>query len=140
MTAPEEPGPEQLLVMALESLTSGDRQRVTTWLLSRLPPGLQLGWMGKQDRDHLMRSMFSPGMSFRELYAARFTGSSLAGEEHQVVPVRLPTDLHTRLRTWSAEHGFSMATVVRGLVAKFLDGQEGGHEGSHEGDQDVAEA
>lgn len=135
MAVPEEPGPEQLLARALESLSSDDRQRVIMWLLSRVSPGLQLGWLGKQERDYLMRT-FSPGTSFRELYAARFTGSSLAGEGHQVVPVRLPTDLHTRLRTWSSEHGFSMATVVRGLVSKFLDGQEGGQEG----DQDVAEA
>ena len=40
------------------------------------------------------------------------------------VPVRLPADLHTRLREWSAEHGFSMATVVRGLVSRFLESQE----------------
>jgi hypothetical protein len=127
MAAPEEPSPEQLLARALESLSSDDRQRVTMWLLSRVSPGLQLGWLGRQERDQLMAT-FQPGTSLRELYASRFTGSTLAGEGHQVVPVRLPTDLHSRLRTWSAEHGFSMATVVRGLVSRFLDGQQSGQD------------
>ena len=41
----------------------------------------------------------------------------------QVVPVRFAADQHAALRAWCAEHGFSMATVVRGLVARFLEGQ-----------------
>ena len=42
-----------------------------------------------------------------------------------MLPVRLPPKLHERLRRWSAEHGFSMAGVVRGLVERFLDEQSG---------------
>jgi hypothetical protein len=38
-------------------------------------------------------------------------------------PVRLPPELHERLRRWSSDHGFSMASVVRGLVERFLDEQ-----------------
>ena len=30
-----------------------------------------------------------------------------------------------RLRSWCAEHGFSMAVVIRGLVERFLDDQSG---------------
>jgi aromatic ring-cleaving dioxygenase len=41
----------------------------------------------------------------------------------QMVPVRFSTDQHAQLREWCAEHGFSMATVIRGLVARFLEGQ-----------------
>jgi plasmid stability protein len=41
-----------------------------------------------------------------------------------MLPVRLPPELHARLREWCAEQGFSMAGVVRGLVERFLDGQE----------------
>jgi hypothetical protein len=41
-----------------------------------------------------------------------------------MLPVRLPPVLHDRLRRWSNEHGFSMASVVRGLVERFLDGQD----------------
>ena len=42
-----------------------------------------------------------------------------------MLPVRLPPELHDRLRQWSNEQGFSMASVVRGLVERFLD-QQGG--------------
>jgi predicted DNA-binding protein len=42
-----------------------------------------------------------------------------------MLPVRLPPELHERLRAWSTEQGFSMASVVRGLVERFLDQQEG---------------
>ena len=40
-----------------------------------------------------------------------------------MLPVRLPPELHERLRGWSAEQGFSMAAVVRGLVERFLEDQ-----------------
>jgi hypothetical protein len=40
-----------------------------------------------------------------------------------MLPVRLPPELHERLREWSADQGFSMAAVVRGLVERFLEGQ-----------------
>src|SRR5919197_5364401 len=45
------------------------------------------------------------------------------GAAVQMLPVRLPRDLYERLKTWADEHGFSMATVVRGLVERFLDAQ-----------------
>lgn len=120
MTAP--PAPEELLARALESLSSEDRQRVTIWLLSRVGPGLRSGWLGKPERDHLMHTL-TPGVSLRELYGQHFSSALHVGEGNQVVPVRLPAELHTRLRTWAADHGFAMATVVRGLLTKFLDDQ-----------------
>jgi hypothetical protein len=46
-----------------------------------------------------------------------------AGEESQLVTVRLPAEQHERLRTWCAEHNFTMAAVVRGLIERFLEGQ-----------------
>ena len=42
-----------------------------------------------------------------------------------MLPVRLPPELHERLRRWSTDQGFSMAGVVRGLVERFLDEQSG---------------
>ena len=42
-----------------------------------------------------------------------------------MLPVRLPPELHERLRRWSTDQGFSMAGVVRGLVERFLDQQSG---------------
>jgi hypothetical protein len=41
----------------------------------------------------------------------------------QIVPVRFSSEQHAQLRQWCSEHGFSMATVIRGLVARFLEGQ-----------------
>lgn len=38
--------------------------------------------------------------------------------------VRLPADLHDRLRRWSTTNGFSMAAVARGLIERFLNDQE----------------
>ncbi len=42
----------------------------------------------------------------------------------QMVPVRFSADQHARLRAWCGEHGFSMATVIRGLVDRFLESQQ----------------
>ena len=61
-------------------------------------------------------------------YAAPATAELIAppvpivssGGEHQTFPVRLPEGSHAALKAWCAEHGFSMATVVRGLVENFL--------------------
>ena len=47
-----------------------------------------------------------------------------------MVPVRFSTDQHAQLREWCAEHGFSMATVIRGLVARFLESQLPGSAGA----------
>ena|SRR5215207_8029529 len=40
-----------------------------------------------------------------------------------VLPVRLPHDQLEQLRKWCADHGFSMAVVIRGLVERFLESQ-----------------
>jgi hypothetical protein len=45
-----------------------------------------------------------------------------------MVPVRFSSEQHAQLRQWCSEHGFSMATVIRGLVARFLEGQHPGVE------------
>jgi hypothetical protein len=39
----------------------------------------------------------------------------------KVLPVRLPSADYDRLRTFSREHGFSMAVIIRTLVERFLD-------------------
>lgn len=117
---PDEPSPEApeaLLARALESLDSAQRQRVTVWLLSRTT---QPGWAGSRERRRTAVAV-SPELSFREIHSR--SGAFSLGEGHHVVPVRLPAELHARLRDWSGRHGFSMATVVRGLVGRFLDGQ-----------------
>jgi hypothetical protein len=45
------------------------------------------------------------------------------GGPWQSVPVRLSTDQHERLKQWCQANGFTMAVVLRGLVARFLDDQ-----------------
>lgn len=116
--------PSELLAQALESLEPADRQRVTAWCLSRLSGPSTLGWVGRQERQDLLSNLPPTSEEFRVLYTQQFgSGSVSTSRGQQVVPVRLPADLHARLRQWSTEHGFSMATVVRGLVSRFLDGQ-----------------
>lgn len=119
---------EELVARALESLSSDERQQVTTWLLSR--PGRERGgWLSHHTAGDPMYAMAS-SQSFLELYARGMLGTAGTSVEKTgqmvPVPVRLPADLHSRLREWSAEHGFSMATVVRGLVSRFLEGQASG--------------
>ncbi len=47
------------------------------------------------------------------------------GPDHQTIPVRLSEPQYRLLKEWCGEHGFSMAVVVRGLVERFLEEQEG---------------
>jgi hypothetical protein len=120
MTKSEKPARtvQELLAQALESLTSEERQRVTAWVLSRSTgTAPSLAMLGQRQHEDLLHVLAPGPEGFRELYGRSPSGSQ------QVVPVRLPADLHARLRQWCGDHGFSMATVVRGLVARFLDGQ-----------------
>ena len=52
------------------------------------------------------------------------TSMAVASGDLKLLPVRLPVADYERLRTWSREHGFSMAVIIRTLVERFLDGQE----------------
>jgi hypothetical protein len=104
--------PRELLARAVERLEPADRERVTAWLLERsfgMPnPGQAIGLgaaISGETRDRLIESTF---------------GGARRGE-YQVVPIRLPTEQHAALRDWCSEHGFTMATVVRGLVERFLE-------------------
>jgi hypothetical protein len=120
-----EKSPSELLAEALEHLDPADRQRVTAWCLARMSGSSYFGWLGRGGRERPLWNLTTGGQEAAEAFAhasASLSGS-MSGTGHQVVPVRLPADLHARLRLWSTEHGFSMATVVRGLVARFLDGQ-----------------
>jgi hypothetical protein len=47
------------------------------------------------------------------------------GGPWQSVPVRLSVEQHERLKHWCQANGFTMAVVLRGLVARFLDDQAG---------------
>jgi hypothetical protein len=101
-----EPGPAQKLADLLETLEPADRTELTAWLLGRGARGWSL---------HL-----GP-----DLLAGRELGSALTtGEGNQLVTVRLPAPQHERLRDWCADHNFTQAAVVRGLIERFLDDQD----------------
>jgi hypothetical protein len=50
-------------------------------------------------------------------------GSPPPGQPNQPLVIRLPTELHSRLRKWSTNNGFTMAAVTRGLIERFLEGR-----------------
>jgi hypothetical protein len=113
-----EPGPASattaevvpLLVKAVGMLPPDERDQVYSWLLERGIGGSS-AVVARRMRAHVL-SLQASGV----LPAAHPTGQ-------QVVPIRFPADQHAALRGWCAEHGFSMATVIRGLVSRFLEGQ-----------------
>jgi hypothetical protein len=116
---PDDPGasgdPVSLLVSAVGQLPPEQRDLVFTWLL-RQRPALARQWtLGASalEADELQSLQRAAGRPLR----------GFAASAQQVVPVRFPTEQHAQLREWCAEHGFSMATVIRGLVARFLEGQ-----------------
>lgn len=119
-----EPSPRELIARAVEQgLGPEERQKVTAWLLERS--------FGTRFGGHPIGIGSAIGSAVaseqrERLLEATFGGSGLSGGrkgEHQVVPIRLPTDQHAALRDWCQEHGFTMATVVRGLVERFLEEQ-----------------
>jgi hypothetical protein len=107
--------PVSLLVSAVGQLPPEQRDLVFTWLL-RQRPALARQWtLGASvlEADELQSLQRAAGRPLR----------GFAASAQQVVPVRFPAEQHAQLREWCAEHGFSMATVIRGLVARFLEGQ-----------------
>jgi hypothetical protein len=98
--------PPQKLAALLETLTPEDRQEITTWFLTRAETPGHAWLSGAPQRRQSALSGLLP-----------------AGEDSQLVTIRLPAESHAKLRTWCTEHGFTMAAVVRGLVERFLEDQ-----------------
>ena len=119
------PEPEQaevvrLLVKAVATLPDAERDQVYAWFLDRGITGSQGGtWAGPGPLPRQLREMSATLLPLQT--AGGLPGAQPIGQ--QVVPVRFAADQHAALRTWCSEHGFSMATVIRGLVARFLEGQ-----------------
>jgi hypothetical protein len=61
------------------------------------------------------------GPSLREHPALREMLTAEGGGPWQTVPVRLPVEVHERLKQWCQSNNFTMAVVIRGLVSRFLD-------------------
>jgi hypothetical protein len=103
--------PAKRLTELLESLPAEERKEITTWLLGQ--------------RTSRPAAAFVSGMWPHVGEApTRVTSSLPVGEDNQLVTIRLPADRHAQLRAWCAEHGFTMAAVVRGLIERFLEQQE----------------
>jgi hypothetical protein len=105
----------RLVVKAIGMLPDAERDQVYGWLVTR-------GLAGSLISGQLPGRLREVSGQLLSLHTAGgLPGSQQIGQ--QVVPVRFAADQHAQLRTWCTEHGFSMATVIRGLVARFLDGQ-----------------
>jgi len=113
--------PAALLVQAVGMLRPEDRDAVLAWLLRRDVRRINVAALGQTG---LGGELASQARLVGDFFTAQTppAGRPPHGAQ-QVVPVRFPTEQHTQLREWCAEHGFSMATVVRGLVARFLEMQ-----------------
>ena len=118
----------RLLAQAIGELPPADRDRVYAWLLrSGLRPSSTgtpgpvargLGWsLGTQAGVQTQTREWGA-----TVLADLVRGPS--SSRQQMVPVRFSADQHARLRAWCTEHGFSMATVIRGLVDRFLESQQ----------------
>ena len=98
-----------LLLKALDGLSPEERKTVLRALLT--------GSFGALGRRH---SSPSPDEYFvlPERPLGQFEKMSSVSS---MLPVRLTPESHERLRRWSADHGFAMAVVVRGLIERFLE-------------------
>jgi hypothetical protein len=118
-----------MLVSALGALPESDRDLVYAWLLRRGSDPGQVTGLASQRLDRrvpvatLLRQnvTLDPGL---EADVTIVSGTPLPqAPGRQMVPVRFSSEQHAQLRQWCSEHGFSMATVIRGLVSRFLEGQ-----------------
>jgi len=102
-----------LVLKALDSLSPSERRQVLSALIQRglSPAPASYPVPAVTPPLPAEEGLFSPG--------ARVSASGPPA----VLPVRLPQDQLEQLRTWCADHGFSMAVVIRGLVERFLESQ-----------------
>jgi hypothetical protein len=117
MTSAKSP-PERLSEL-LETLPAEERRAITAWLL---------GLTARQDPLLPLKVGHFPGLARGlgpdpQRLRSELALNLPAGEGSQLVTIRLPAERHAQLRSWCAEHSFTMAAVVRGLVERFLEQQ-----------------
>ncbi|WP_327005809.1 hypothetical protein OHA72_00035 [Dactylosporangium sp. NBC_01737] len=108
--------PADKLVELLETLPTTTRQEITAWLLDRGAPS-------QASSGSLLAAAVELRAGVLTSAHSSLGGALPAGEESQLVTFRLPAERHAELRAWCAEHGFTMAAVVRGLIERFLEDQ-----------------
>jgi hypothetical protein len=101
-------------------MPSEDRDRAARLLLKALKT------LPERDRDFVLKCFFTGRMGAGSLipFADPSVPTRALRQQEQPLLVRLPVDLHDRFRRWATTHGFTMASVVRGLLERFLDQQE----------------
>ena len=105
----------QLLVKAVRALAQEEQDTVLGELLdARLQPFPQAEPTRLPELLHA-RGRFEATLPHQE--------PGIEGGPWQTVPVRLSTEQHERLKQWCQANGFTMAVVLRGLVARFLDAE-----------------
>jgi hypothetical protein len=113
--------PALRLAQLLDDASPEDRHAITAWLLERpaaQPPA-------PDDPVAMLRYVTRRRVSEVEASVVERLARSVlpAGEDSQLVTVRLPQSQHAQLRDWCAEKGFSMASVIRGLIERFLEAE-----------------
>ncbi|MGA8117142.1 MAG: hypothetical protein WCA46_26205 [Actinocatenispora sp.] len=103
-----ERSPVELVIAAIMTLPEEDRNEALAWLIDR--------------GTHSSMPEHIPPLEPTLVQGALRRHASLHGE-HQGILVRLPVEAHGQLREWCEQHNFAMATVIRGLVDRFLDQQ-----------------
>jgi len=116
----------RLLLKAVRSLPQDEQDTVLTELLG----AKVVGGQPEQPSEQALRC--DPGwarLPAMEVGPPLLRGppslQSQAAGPWQTVPVRFSVEQHERLKQWCQTNGFTMAVVVRGLVARFLDEQAG---------------
>jgi hypothetical protein len=104
----------RLVLKAVKSLPPEEQDTVMQELLD----GRLLPW-----HDPGPVSVSPELLHSRSLANLRVDVGPETGGPWQSVPVRLSTEQHERLKQWCQANGFTMAVVLRGLVARFLDDQ-----------------
>ncbi len=107
-----------LLLKALRSLSPEEQDKVMSELLSA-----RLEWQPgpvAAPLSHVALHTALPGLGAR-VPALRESLVSESAGPWRTVPVRLPVELHERLKQWCQANNFTMAVVLRGLVTRFLD-------------------
>ena len=107
-----------LIVKALRSLSPEERDQVMAELLDARLQSPPIATPMPLTQSVLPHALPRPG---EHVAALRESLALEAAGPWQAVPVRLPVELHERLRQWCQANEFTMAVVLRGLVARFLD-------------------
>jgi hypothetical protein len=113
-----EPTVSELLVKAVRALPQDEQDAILGGLLDR----------ASAPQAAAALSAHHPFTRLPDLsaLAAAVPGNPRLGERGsnlRVVPVRMSAEQHDALKQWCESNDFSMATVIRGLVDRFLTSQ-----------------